>query len=85
MADRKSFWAWCLESEEPSDTDRAVLAAKLSARYGTAITARPVPSLDDAELRALPHPGSRLGGARGAQRLCTTGPATPTAPTSPNG
>ena len=21
MADRKSFWAWCLESEEPSDYD----------------------------------------------------------------
>ena len=52
MADRKSFWAWCLESEEPSDADRAALAARLSARYGTEITARPGPSLDDAELRA---------------------------------
>ena len=41
MADRKSFWAWCLESEEPSDADRAALAARLSARYGTEITARP--------------------------------------------
>lgn len=23
MTDRKSFWAWCLESEEPADADRA--------------------------------------------------------------
>ena len=52
MADRKSFWAWCLESEEPSDADRAALAAKLSKRYGTEIIAKPVPSLGDAELRA---------------------------------
>ena len=52
MADRKSFWAWCLESEEPTDAQRAALAAKLSKRYGTEITAKPVPSLDDAELRA---------------------------------
>ena len=52
MADRKSFWAWCMESEEPSDADRAALAAKLSKRYGVEIIAKPVPSLDDAELRA---------------------------------
>ena len=52
MADRKSFWAWCLESEEPTDAHRAALAAKLSARYGTEVVAKPVPSLDDAELRA---------------------------------
>ncbi|MYE66164.1 MAG: FAD-binding oxidoreductase, partial [Acidimicrobiaceae bacterium] len=52
LADRKSFWAWCLESEEPSDADRAALAAKLSKRYGVEVTAKPVPSLDDAELRA---------------------------------
>ena len=52
MADRKSFWAWCLESEEPTDADRAALAAKLSARYGVEIRAKPVPSLEDAELRA---------------------------------
>ena len=52
MADRKSFWAWCLESEEPTDADRAELAKKLSAQYGTEITAKPVPSVDDADLRA---------------------------------
>ena len=43
MGDRRSFWAWCMESEEPTDADRAVLAAKLSAQYGTEITAGPVP------------------------------------------
>ncbi|WP_419931031.1 FAD-binding oxidoreductase [Candidatus Poriferisodalis sp.] len=51
MADRKSFWAWCLESEEPTDADRAELAKKLSAQYGTEIVAKPVPSVDDADLR----------------------------------
>ncbi len=51
MADRKSFWAWCLESEEPSNADRQALAAKLSARYGVAISPKPVPSLADATLR----------------------------------
>ncbi|MPY91624.1 MAG: FAD-binding protein [Acidimicrobiia bacterium] len=48
---RRSFWAWCLESEEPTDAERADLARKLSERAGTAITARPVPDLADAELR----------------------------------
>ena len=52
MGDRRSFWAWCMESEEPTDADRAALAAQLSERYGTAITARPVPRAEDAQLRA---------------------------------
>ena len=39
MGDRRSFWAWCMESEEPTDAERAALAAQLSERYGTAITA----------------------------------------------
>ena len=51
MGDRRSFWAWCMESEEPTDADRAALAAQLSERYGTAITARPVPRAEDAQLR----------------------------------
>ncbi|MGF1597453.1 MAG: FAD-binding oxidoreductase [Acidimicrobiales bacterium] len=52
MADRMSFWAWGLESEEPSDAQRATLAAQLSDRYGVAVTPRPIPDLADAELRA---------------------------------
>jgi alkyldihydroxyacetonephosphate synthase len=51
-AARRSFWAWCLESEEPTNAERADLARKLSERAGTTITPRPVPDLADAELRA---------------------------------
>jgi len=51
VGDRRSFWAWCMESEEPTDADRAALALKLSERYGAAITAGPVPLAEDAELR----------------------------------
>ncbi len=51
MGDRRSFWAWCMESEEPTDNDRVALAAQLSERHGTEITARPVPRAEDAELR----------------------------------
>ena len=59
MGDRRSFWAWCMESEEPTDADRAALAAQLSERYGTAITARPVPRAEDAQLRGAAHLGAR--------------------------
>jgi alkyldihydroxyacetonephosphate synthase len=48
---RRSFWAWCLASEEPTAEERAALARKLSERAGTEITPRPVPNLADAELR----------------------------------
>jgi alkyldihydroxyacetonephosphate synthase len=48
---RRSFWAWCLQSEEPTDDERLALARKLSARAGTPITPRPIPDLADAELR----------------------------------
>jgi alkyldihydroxyacetonephosphate synthase len=52
MADRRSFWAWCMESEEPTDAERAALAARLSETYGTSVVAKPVPKAEDAELRA---------------------------------
>ena len=51
MADRRSFWAWCMESEEPTDAERAELATRLSERYGVPLTPRPVPRAEDAELR----------------------------------
>ncbi len=50
-ADRRSFWAWCMESEEPTDAERAEFAKHLSERFGTSVTARPVPKAEDAELR----------------------------------
>jgi alkyldihydroxyacetonephosphate synthase len=40
-----------MESEEPTDSQRAELAKKLSDRYGTALVAGPVPRAEDAELR----------------------------------
>ncbi len=47
-----SFWAWGLESEEPSDADRRRMATEISERYGVAVTPKPIPDLADAELRA---------------------------------
>ncbi len=51
VSSRRSFWAWSLESEEPTDADRARRAEHLSKRFGVSITPRPVPRLADAELR----------------------------------
>ena len=48
---RRSFWAWCLESEEPTRQQRDELAAKLSERAGTEIVAAPIPDLERATLR----------------------------------
>ncbi len=48
---RRSFWAWCLESEEPTSQQRDELATKLSERAGTEIVASPIPHLEDAVLR----------------------------------
>ena len=69
MAARRSFWAWGLESEEPSDAERAVRAAELSRRFGVPITAAPVPRLADAVLRP---PRIRL--PDGLSSICTTDP-----------
>ena len=41
MAARRSFWGWGLESDEPSDADRAAAAVRLSKRYGSQIVAPP--------------------------------------------
>ena len=49
---RRSFWAWCLESEEPTAAERADLARSLSERSGLSIIPQPVPDLADAELRS---------------------------------
>jgi alkyldihydroxyacetonephosphate synthase len=48
---RRSFWAWCLESEEPTAAERDDLARSLSERSGLSITPRPIPDLADADLR----------------------------------
>ena len=40
-----------MESEEPTDAERAELATRLSERYGVPLTPRPVPRAEDAQLR----------------------------------
>ena len=51
MGDRRSLWAWGLESEEPTEEDRQKVAASLSKRAGHPITPRPLPRVDDVVLR----------------------------------
>ena len=51
MGDRRSLWAWGLESEEPTEEDRQKVAASLSKRAGQPITPRPLPRVDDVVLR----------------------------------
>jgi len=41
-----------MESEEPTDAERTEFARHLSERFGTSVTAKPVPKVEDAELRA---------------------------------
>lgn len=49
---RRSLWMLGLESEEPSERQRRDLAAALSRRFGAEITAPPIPTVDQLELRA---------------------------------
>ena len=48
---KRSFWTWGLQSEEPTDAQRAAHAAELSARMGTEIVAPPIPRAEDLALR----------------------------------
>ena len=49
---RRSFWTWGLQSEEPTNAQRREHAVELSKRFGVEITAPPIPQADDLELRA---------------------------------
>jgi alkyldihydroxyacetonephosphate synthase len=51
MMTRRSFWAWGLESDEPSDADRRQVAERLSRRFGVALEPPPVPTVSDLDLR----------------------------------
>ncbi|MFQ5558268.1 MAG: FAD-binding oxidoreductase, partial [Acidimicrobiales bacterium] len=68
MADRMSFWAWGLESEEPTNRARAELAERLSKRFGVAIVPRPVPDLAHADLRP-----PRIVPPETMEEFCSTG------------
>ncbi|MDY7100656.1 MAG: FAD-binding oxidoreductase [Actinomycetota bacterium] len=50
--ERRSFWGWGLASDEPTQEDRDRLASQLAERYGVAVEARPVPTIDEISLRA---------------------------------
>ena len=64
---RKSFWAWGMEADEPTEAHRRELAAALSAKYGGSIDVPPVPSSADLDLRPprITVPGSLAS-------ICTT-------------
>ena len=48
---RRSFWAWGLESDEPTTAQRRQMAESLSESYGVSVEVPPVPTSDDLNLR----------------------------------
>ena len=48
---RKSFWAWGMESDEPTMAQVRDMAATLSKQYGVSVEAVPAPTLGELELR----------------------------------
>ncbi len=48
---KRSFWTWGLQSDEPTQAQRAARARELSQRFGTEIVAPPIPSVDELTLR----------------------------------
>ncbi|MCK9520026.1 MAG: FAD-binding oxidoreductase [Dehalococcoidia bacterium] len=49
---RRSFWAWGLETDEPSEEERAQAAGRLAKRFGVALEPPPIPRMEDLDLRA---------------------------------
>jgi alkyldihydroxyacetonephosphate synthase len=64
---RRSYWGWGLESDEPTEQQRAEAAARLSQRYGRTLTPPPRPSLERATMRA-----SRITPPAALAAICTT-------------
>ena len=50
--ERRSFWTWGYESDEPSDEHRKGMAAAVSKRLGVSVAPPPVPKLSDIGIRA---------------------------------
>jgi alkyldihydroxyacetonephosphate synthase len=48
---RRSFWAWGLESDEPSLEQRQQAAERLSVRFGAPLTPPPAPAIEQITLR----------------------------------
>ena len=60
MTDRRSFWAWGMESREPTPARREAAARAMSERFGVSLNAAQPPSLDQIDLRPprITPPGS---------------------------
>ena len=59
---RRSFWAWGLEQDEPTEQQVREAAARLSQRYGVAVEPVMPPRAEDLQLRAPRiSPPSSLG------------------------
>jgi alkyldihydroxyacetonephosphate synthase len=65
---RRSFWGWGLETDEPSEAERAAAAERMSKRFGVAIEAPPIPRVDDLEL-----PKPRIEPPAALADFCDTG------------
>ena len=48
---RRSFWAWGLETDEPSAADRRQAAERVSRRFGVGLEPPPAPTVADLDLR----------------------------------
>ena len=48
---RRSFWTWGYESDEPDAAARKLAAANISKRLGRVVTPPPIPRLEDVTLR----------------------------------
>ena len=51
MTARRSFWAWGMESDEPTPEEQRQTAERLSQRYGVSLEAVPAPTVADLSLR----------------------------------
>src|SRR5690606_14981963 len=48
---RRSFWAWGLETDEPTEDARREAAERLSKRFGVSLEPPPIPRVEDLDLR----------------------------------
>ena len=51
MMPRRSFWAWGMESDEPTTAQRRQMAESLSKSYGVSLEVPAVPTSQDLDLR----------------------------------
>ena len=64
---RRSFWAWGMESDEPTSEQRRDMAAAMSRKYGVPLESPPMPTVDGLNL-----PPSRLSPPLALAEICST-------------